>query len=589
MDYRYQFTIDRRKGDEMSILREAADPSMIFFKGRYYLCASMTLEVWVSDDLVTWEHHRLPDELPLYDYAPDIRVIGDYVYFSASKRGEICDYYRTKDIIHGPYEKIKGTFDFWDPHLFQDDDGRIFFYWGCSNLTPIWGVELNPENMKPLGEKRAVISGDAKTKGYERCGEDHSISPLEGIELEQAFQGFLMVRNVKESDLPPGAAEQVKGMLSNQPYIEGPWMTKHNGKYYLQYACPATEYNIYADGVYTSDHPLGPFILAENNPFSYKPGGFIPGAGHGSTMEDKFGNWWHTATMRISVNQSFERRVGIWPAGFDADGELYCNQNYGDWPRRVEQAYMNPWTDPEWYLLSYQKTVSCSSFEEGKGPDKAVDEDVRTWWRASSAKPGEWLLMDLGQEYDVRAVQINFADDKIAVPVPGEMRSGVQPRYIDEGSHSTRWILEFSVDGETYSVLEDKSKAETNLPHDLLVFEEGKKLRYLKLTVLETAYHQPACVSGLRVFGKGQGEKPAKPFFDVNMDTELDMTVSISDSDAIGYNILWGHMENKLYHSYQTFKHQQKIGALVKNMPVYVRVDSFNENGITHGDIKRIR
>ena len=29
--------------------------------------------------------HRLPDSLPLYDYAPDVRVVGDYVYFSASR------------------------------------------------------------------------------------------------------------------------------------------------------------------------------------------------------------------------------------------------------------------------------------------------------------------------------------------------------------------------------------------------------------------------------------------------------------------------------------------------------------------------
>ena len=91
-------------------------------------------------------------------------------------------------------------------------------------------------------------------------------------------------------------------------------MTKHAGKYYLQYACPGAEFNVYADGVYVADAPLGPFHLAENNPFSYKPGGFLPGAGHGSTMQDRRGQWWHTATMRISKNHVFERRVGIWPA-----------------------------------------------------------------------------------------------------------------------------------------------------------------------------------------------------------------------------------------------------------------------------------
>ncbi|MGX8686455.1 MAG: family 43 glycosylhydrolase, partial [bacterium] len=52
IDYRYQFNADPRNGGKISICREAADPSMILFEGRYYIFASMTLGVWVSDDLV---------------------------------------------------------------------------------------------------------------------------------------------------------------------------------------------------------------------------------------------------------------------------------------------------------------------------------------------------------------------------------------------------------------------------------------------------------------------------------------------------------------------------------------------------------
>lgn len=69
MDYRYQFIQDMRSGED-KISREAADPSMILFQGKYYIFASMTLSVWVSEDMVHWESHRLPDSLPLYDYAP---------------------------------------------------------------------------------------------------------------------------------------------------------------------------------------------------------------------------------------------------------------------------------------------------------------------------------------------------------------------------------------------------------------------------------------------------------------------------------------------------------------------------------------
>ena len=98
VNYRYQFNQDPRKGGALQICREAADPSLILFKGRYYIFASMTLGVWVSDDLVNWENHRLPEELPLYDYAPDVRVLGDWVYFCASNREHSCDRWRTKDL-----------------------------------------------------------------------------------------------------------------------------------------------------------------------------------------------------------------------------------------------------------------------------------------------------------------------------------------------------------------------------------------------------------------------------------------------------------------------------------------------------------
>lgn len=57
---------------------------------------------------------------------------------------------------------------------------------------------------------------------------------------------------------------------------------------------------------------------------------------------------------------------------------------------------------------------------------------------------------------------------------------------------------------------------------------------------------------------------------------------------AVGYNILWGHAPDKLYHSYMIFGTTQRIGALVKGQEYYVRVDAFNENGITEGSVRKI-
>lgn len=590
INYRYQFHV-QPESTEVSICREAADPTMLCYQGKYYIFASMTLGVWVSEDLAEWKNYPLPEELPLYDYAPDVRVMGEYVYFSASRSGHSCNFYRTKDILHGPYEVIKGSFAFWDPNLFVDEDGKVYFYWGCSSETPIWGVELDPITMQPRGERCALIEGDPYTKGYERFGENHCELPRSEEEIEVYYQEFLKNRNLSAEQIPEEVVPMIKGMFSMKPFIEGAWMDKFDGKYYLQYACPGAELNVYADGVYISENPLGPFRLAENNPYSYKPGGFIPGAGHGSTMRDLQGDLWHASTMRISVNHRFERRVGIWPAGIDKDGELFCNQRYGDWPLPMEKIHGNPWVKPEWYLLSFQKKADASSSKEGNPPEFVLDEDIRTWWRAASTKPGEWLEIDLESCKKVHAVQINFADGGIDVPIPGELSGEQKDRYIDGRNHVTRWKLEGSVDGHLYEVLKDKSQADTDLSHDLVVLEKGKDLRFLKLTILEVPYQQAPCISGFRIFGIGEGKKAAVPRFTVRRVSEVDMVVEILPQEIedagkpVGYNILWGTLPGKLYHSYMIFGTKQNIGALVKGKDYYVRVDAFNEAGITEGNI----
>ena len=98
-------------------------------------------------------------------------------------------------------------------------------------------------------------------------------------------------------------------------------------------------------------------------------------------------------------------------------------------------------------------------------------------------------------------------------------------------------------------------------------------------------YGQNPCVSGLRVFGLGDGEKPAVPRFTAERTGDLDMNVTLEDQpDTLGYNILFGESPEKLYHSYMVFKPgTQRVGALIKSRKYFIRVDAFNENGITEG------
>jgi hypothetical protein len=579
IEYQYQFN-KHREGDGISVSREAADPSMILFKGKYYIFPSMTCGFLYSDDLAEWKFQPLKN-VPAYDYAPDVCVVGDYVYFCASSY-EYGRFYRTKDLFSDTFERFEGAFPFWDPKLFADDDGRIYFYWGSGVTSPIYGVELNPRDLQPIGEKKELIICDENLKGFERWGENHTWAKPDTATIE----GILKV--MEAQNMSEELKLVAKAYFLGLPYNEGAWMTKHKGKYYLQYATPGSHFNIYCDAVYVSDKPLGDFVIAVNNPFSYKPGGFVSGAGHGSTMQDAKGNYWHTSTMRISVNHNFERRIGLWRAGFDESGEMFCDQRYGDFPYRLGQK---PWEKPDFMLLSYGKTAKASSCVECKTPDKAFDENVQTWWRAASNKSGEWLEVDLEEAYDIRAVQINFADDGLSLPLPeGAALTGAlhQERWIDETHQPTRWLLEGSVDGKKYFVIKDKSTVTTDLPHDLVVRENGLSARYIKLTVVSLPYSQAACVSGLRVFGIGHGEAPPT-VKNVETEWESDIDISVSwNGNATGYNVLWGFAADKLYHSYQVFDTKVKIGGLIKDQPVYLRIDSFNESGITEGKAVRV-
>jgi hypothetical protein len=68
------------------------------------------------------------------------------------------------------------------------------------------------------------------------------------------------------------------------------------------------------------------------------------------------------------------------------------------------------------------------------------------------------------------------------------------------------------------------------------------------------------------------------------------MLVDVADQDdTLGWNILFGNSPEKLYHSYLVFAPgSRRVGALMKGRDYYVRVDAFNENGITEGEVVRL-
>ncbi|MDW4910921.1 family 43 glycosylhydrolase [Streptomyces sp. ADMS] len=566
--YRYQDV--RPMGAERTVHREAADPTVVRYRGRFYLFASMSAGFWHSADLRTWEY-RATRKLPALDYAPHAREINGVLYVTASRLTD-SPIFRSEDPLADDFTLVNPGFPFWDPHFFQDDDGAVYFYWGCSNKEPITGVRLDPVSMDKVGEPVVLVAGAPDRHGWEQIGESH----------------------VKAEPLTE-RARIIAQYLGDAPFVEGAWMTRHNDTYYLQYAAPGTEWNTYANGYYAGSSPLGPFEYSPNSPFSSKPGGFVTAAGHGSTFQDEHGNWWHTSTMRVSVHHEFERRIGLFPAGFDSDGVLFCNQNFGDYPTLVPDRRVDPWTETfaGWMLLSFCTTATTSSSAEGHEPELAVNEDIRTWWTAGTSQPGEWLQTDLGEERTVTAIQLNLADNHMASHAPertdGEDMTGAW-RAIYPDHHPTEVLIELSSDGQEWHTVSDNRGSGEDAPHAFVVLESARRARFVKVTAGRMPFDGPFSISGLRVFGTGDGAAPSAATPRARRVDDLTARIEWNPREtAQGYNVRYGIAPDKLYHSWLLYgQNDLDLRSLNAGHDYWVAVDSFNENGITTGPVTKI-
>jgi hypothetical protein len=359
--------------------------------------------------------------------------------------------------------------------------------------------------------------------------------------------------------------------------MEGAWMTKHHGKYYLQYGAPATEFSGYADGVFVSTDPLLGFAYQAHNPFSYKPGGFARGAGHGATYQDNFKNYWHVSTIVLGVKNSFERRIGIWPAGFDKDDVMYCNTAYGDYPTQLptKNADHLKGLFTGWMLLNYNKPVQVSSTLGGFQPNLAVDEDLKTYWSAKTANSGEWFQTDLGEVSTVNAIQINYADQD------AEFMGKTTGKF-----HQYKILV--SNDAKKWTVAVDKSANTKDVPHDYIELEAPIKARYLKIVNLKMPTGKFA-LSGFRVFGKGGGEKPKAVENFVVLRAEKNKFgerrsswMKWGQNDAAdGYVIYFGKSPDKLYGNIMVYgKNDYFFTGMDREDTYYFQIEAFNNNGI---------
>jgi hypothetical protein len=512
---------------------------MIKFKDEYYLFLSKSGGYFHSTDLIHW-NLITTDDLPIEKYAPTVMEMNGEIYFTASIATNKI--YKSRDPKSGKWELVTDQFPYIlaDPMLFYDSDNdKVYLYYGSGAATPMMGMELDKNSFMPKGEATPLFYSNAEKYGWEVSGDYNT--------------------NYKHTS-----------------WLEGAWMNKYKGKYYLQYAVPGTEFKSYSNGVYVSEHPLGPFTLLRHNPFSYKPEGFVNGIGHGSTFQDIHGNYWNIGTSTISKRHMFERRVSLYPVFFDKDGDAYAYTAWGDYPMIVPDKKVSSPQDlfPEWMLLSYKKEVETSSTLEGYPAANAVNEDIRTWWSAKTADKGEFMTVDLGQNSKIYAIQINFADQDAMI-------SG----KVDSTFYQYR--IEDSQDGITWNMTVDKSENKVEAPNDYIQLDKPVNARYVRITNIYFPSGKFS-ISGLRVFGKVDKPLPAvAQFTQLVRSNDNRRTIELTwneVNDATGYNIRFGTDKDKLYHNYLVYQtNKVSINILNADQTYYFTIDSFNEAGVTKG------
>jgi xylan 1,4-beta-xylosidase len=532
--------------------RATADPVIVTYKGDYYLFSTNQWGYWYSSDMLNWKFvsrkflrpwNKAYDEL----CAPAVGIIGDTMIVFGSTYTRNFSIWMSTNPKENEWKPLVDSFDIggWDPSFFTDDDGRLYMYNGSSNKFPMYGIELNRKTLQPIGARKEMYLLEPWRFGWQRFGEH----------MDNTFL---------------------------DPFIEGSHMTKHNGKYYLQYGAPGTEFSGYADGLLVGNGPLD-FFEAQSDPLSIKLGGFVRGAGHGATFQDKFHQYWHVSTTVVSVKNTFERRLGIWPTGFDKDGNMFCNTTFGDYPHYIPSDkidgsdYGKDGKSPYftgWMLLNYNKPVQVSSTLGNYVANHAVDELIKTYWSAATGNKGEWIQTDLGTVSTVHAVQINYADQDVE-----------QNRLGKWNDQYHQYKMYYSVDGKKWTVLVDKSTNKTDIPHEYVELEKPVQARYIKVENIQMPTGKFA-VSGLRVFGNGNGAKPEAVKGFIVLRTEKDKRSAFIKwkpvDNAFAYNIYYGTHPDKLYTSIMVHANNEYwMKAMDALKTYYYSIEAVNENGVS--------
>jgi xylan 1,4-beta-xylosidase len=457
---------DSRDGSPRGV--SLGDPTIVRDGDRYYMFATGG-GPWSSGDLVHWKYAPVDSAGVPVPSAPDVVKYEGYFYMA----GNGTRLYRSEKIL-GPYKEVGPWLDqdgkpftsihVFDIDIFIDSDNMPYLYMAKGVTGGIWVAPLDPKNLTRLLAAPKTLFAFDQNHVWERAGDAN----------ERTYYSW----------------------------IEGPWVFKRKGTYYLEYSASGTEWLTYATGVYTAKNPLGPFTYVPKNPLLRKTSGIVAGPGHGSVVQGPDGNWWQFYLCVLPVPPG-GRRIGMDPIGFDAKGRMFVRDGMPtetpQWaPGIVAAPARNG--DSGSIPLSIGKTLNLSSSSQRAGRDAAyaLDNSNGTWWEPAESDAQPTITVDLlGNEPFYKESQFTVDSSRIEFRVVRGADTGFS------GSPAFRYKIEASSDGEHFTTLLDKTN---NMLTKYTEFDElsPTRCRFVRLTLTDwpRSVEQTLGIAEFTIFGK---------------------------------------------------------------------------------------
>jgi len=286
------------------------DPFIMLVGDTYYMYATSPLDaigfrVWTSSDLKEWKEEGLC-------YTKDDKCFG------------YCDFWAPEVIYNKKTKKYVLHYSARDK---QTDVLKTGVATSDSPLGPfVDAVEGKP--MFDLGKDIATIDAscfvDDDGKAYLYFVKDCSMNVINGVHTSQIYvselsEDFLSLNGDIKMVTTPDQEWEVK-RSTEWVWNEGPFILKHNGKYYMTYSSNCFDTPYYSVGYAVADTPFGKFEKAKENPILWYIEGVTSGPGHNMFFKDKNGDLICAYHIHTYLDRpSADRTVAFSPAEFVGD------------------------------------------------------------------------------------------------------------------------------------------------------------------------------------------------------------------------------------------------------------------------------